>query len=121
MDEVLWQAGSVLDPRLPTSHDLPDIGTGWVYEVDDVRKTFAELKARGVKFVDAQPREEWWGFSADLVDPDGNYFTINRTAVYSYFRCTPSMTGCTADGCPFTVVNDSASEYRAKIVCKPGS
>jgi hypothetical protein len=31
-------------------------------EVDEVRKTFAELKARGVKFVDAQPRKEWWAF-----------------------------------------------------------
>src|SRR6267143_4699306 len=43
----------------------------------------------------------------------------NRTAVYNYFRCTPSMRGCTADGCPFTVLNDSMSEYRVKIVCKP--
>ena len=84
------------DPRLPTSHDLPGIGTGWVFEVDDVRKTFAEMKARGVKFVDAQPRKEWWGFSADLVDPDVNHFTINRTAVYNYFRCTPWRLGAIA-------------------------
>jgi hypothetical protein len=44
----------------------------------------------------------------------------NRTAVYNYFRCTPSMRGCTADGCPFTVLDDTVSEYRVKIVCKPG-
>src|SRR6267143_229304 len=43
----------------------------------------------------------------------------NRTAVYNYFRCTPSMRGCTADGCPFTILNDSMTEYRVKIVCKP--
>jgi catechol 2,3-dioxygenase-like lactoylglutathione lyase family enzyme len=79
IEMVLWQAGLVLDPRLPTSHDLPGIGTRWVFEVDDVRKTFAELKARGVKFVDLQPREEDWGFSADMVDPDGNHFTIHET------------------------------------------
>jgi hypothetical protein len=30
----------------------------------------------------------------------------NRTAVYNYFRCTPSMSGCTAEGCPFTVINE---------------
>jgi predicted enzyme related to lactoylglutathione lyase len=50
-----------------------------VLEVDDCRKTFAELKARGVKFTDPQPREEGWGFAADLVDPDGNHFTIHET------------------------------------------
>jgi len=31
-----------------------------------------------VKFLDAQPREEGWVFSADLVDPDGNHFTIHE-------------------------------------------
>jgi len=44
----------------------------------------------------------------------------NRTAVYNYFICTPSMVGCTADGCPFTVLNDTASEYRVKVVCEQG-
>jgi predicted enzyme related to lactoylglutathione lyase len=42
------------------------------------RKTFAELKAKGVKFLDPQPAEEGWGFSADMVDPDGNHFTIHE-------------------------------------------
>jgi len=64
IEMVLWQ---------------PGIGTRWVLEVDDCRKTFAELKARGVKFIDPQPREEGWGFAADLVDPDGNHFTIHET------------------------------------------
>ncbi|TMI35941.1 hypothetical protein E6H15_04765 [Candidatus Bathyarchaeota archaeon] len=45
----------------------------------------------------------------------------DRTAVYNYFRCTPSMPGCTVDGCPFTVLNDTSSEYRVKVVCGPGS
>jgi hypothetical protein len=45
----------------------------------------------------------------------------NKTAVYKYFRCTPSMTGCTADGCPFTVLDDTATEYRVKIACPPGA
>ena len=44
----------------------------------------------------------------------------NRTAVYNYFRCTPSMPGCTVDGCPFTVLNDTPLEYRVKVVCYPG-
>ncbi|HEV2119518.1 MAG TPA: hypothetical protein VGS11_05375 [Candidatus Bathyarchaeia archaeon] len=44
----------------------------------------------------------------------------NKTAVYNYFRCTPSMPGCTVEGCPFTVLTNTVSEYRVKIVCKPG-
>jgi len=79
IEMVLWQAGMGSDPNLPASHRQPCIGTRWVLEVDDVRKTFAELKARGVKFKDGQPREEGWGFSADLVDPDGNHFTTHET------------------------------------------
>ena len=79
IEMVLYQAGSMTDPKIPTSHDLPGIGTRWVLEVDDCGKTFAELKARGVKFLDLQPREEGWGLAADLVDPDGNHFTIHET------------------------------------------
>jgi len=36
------------------------------------------LKAKGVRFKDEQPREEGWGFTADLLDPDGNPFTIHE-------------------------------------------
>jgi hypothetical protein len=43
----------------------------------------------------------------------------NKTAVHNYFECSPSMTGCTIDGCPFTVLNDTALEYRVKITCGP--
>jgi hypothetical protein len=43
----------------------------------------------------------------------------NKTAVHNYFECTPSMTGCTLDGCPFTVLNDTNTEYRVKVTCGP--
>jgi catechol 2,3-dioxygenase-like lactoylglutathione lyase family enzyme len=79
IEMVLWKAGAGSDPHLPASHKTPGIGTRWVLEVDDCRKTFAEMKARGVKFLDAQPLEAGWGFAADLVDPDGNHFTIHET------------------------------------------
>ena len=75
-----------------------------MFEVDDVRKTFADQKARGVKFVDAQPRKEWWGFSADLVDPDVNHFTINRTAVYNYFQMHSLAARC--DSCGWAELNE---------------
>lgn len=45
----------------------------------------------------------------------------NRTAVYNYFGCTPSMPGCTLDACSFTVLNDTASEYRVRVYCAPGA
>jgi hypothetical protein len=45
----------------------------------------------------------------------------NRTAVYNYFGCTPSMPGCTLDGCAFTVLNDTASEYQVRVYCAPGA
>ncbi len=57
IEMVLWQAGASSDPRLPASHEMPGIGTRWVLEVDDVRKMFAEPKAKSVKFKDAQPLE----------------------------------------------------------------
>jgi hypothetical protein len=38
----------------------------------------------------------------------------NRTAVYHFFKCTPSMKGCTFDGCTFTVLVDNATEYQVK-------
>jgi hypothetical protein len=45
----------------------------------------------------------------------------NRTAVYNYFGCTPSMPGCTLDACTFTVLTDTALEYRVKVYCEPGA
>jgi hypothetical protein len=44
----------------------------------------------------------------------------NKTAVYHYFGCTPAEPGCTVDGCPFMVLNNTVSEYRVKVVCPPG-
>jgi len=79
IEMVLWQAGASSDPRLPASHEMPGIGTRWVLEVDDIRKSLAELKAKGVKFKEEQPIQEGWGFAADMLDPDGNPFTLHET------------------------------------------
>ena len=49
-----------------------------VMRVDDCRKAFAELKARGVEFKQAAPEEYPWGISATFSDPDGNLFSINQ-------------------------------------------
>ena len=46
--------------------------------VDDCGKTFAEMKARGVEFREAEPVENDWGISATFSDPDGNFFSITQ-------------------------------------------
>lgn len=45
-------------------------GTALWFEVADVDASFAELSARGVAFAHA-PRKTYWGYGAELVDPDG--------------------------------------------------
>jgi len=43
---------------------------------DDVAKTYEELSARGVEFVQP-PKTEHWGTSALFKDPDGNTFVLS--------------------------------------------
>ena len=44
---------------------------GLIYEVDDCRATYEELRGRGVEFRD-EPQEMPWGIQAVAIDPDGN-------------------------------------------------
>ena len=46
------------------------------FATDDVRKTYEELSARGVEFVQP-PKTEHWGTSAIFKDPDGNTFVLS--------------------------------------------
>jgi predicted enzyme related to lactoylglutathione lyase len=71
---ALWEAGSKTD-RVPASHQQPGIGTQWNFKVEDCRKTFADLKARGVKFM-SEPIEYPYAIGAEFTDPDGNHFGI---------------------------------------------
>jgi catechol 2,3-dioxygenase-like lactoylglutathione lyase family enzyme len=48
---------------------IPD-GIALWFQVADVDASFAELSARGVGFAHA-PRKTYWGYGAELVDPDG--------------------------------------------------
>ncbi len=79
LEMVLWPAGAEAD-RMPESHRHPGIGTRTVLQVDDCRRTFAELQAKGVRFKDPEPYEAGWGIAADLTDLDGNPFTIFQPA-----------------------------------------
>lgn len=79
LEIVLWPAGAE-EQRMPESHKHPGIGTRTVLQVDDLRKTFEELRTKGVRFKDAEPLQESWGLAADLTDPDGNPFTLFQPA-----------------------------------------
>lgn len=79
LEIVLWPAGAE-EQRMPASHKHAGNGTRTVLQVEDLRKTFADLKKKGVHFKDAEPIQESWGLAADLTDPDGNPFTIFQPA-----------------------------------------
>ncbi|HET7535676.1 MAG TPA: VOC family protein [Candidatus Didemnitutus sp.] len=49
--------------------------TGISYATDDVEATYAELKAKGVKF-DGPPKKESWGTFVILEDSEGNKFVL---------------------------------------------
>lgn len=79
LEIVLWPAGAE-EERMPPSHKQPGNGTRMVVQVEDCRKTFAELKKKGVHFKEPEPFSAGWGIAADLTDPDGNPFTIFQAA-----------------------------------------
>ncbi|MDA4135399.1 MAG: VOC family protein [Thaumarchaeota archaeon] len=76
LELVLWQEGTP-DPGASSGQLKAGMSPPIVMFVDDVHKTAAELKARGVLFK-AEPQEYGWGVSATFADPDGNRFSINR-------------------------------------------
>ena len=52
------------------------LGAG-VFETADCRKTYEELKAKGVEFV-AEPEEKFYGIEAIMKDPFGNWFSMTQ-------------------------------------------
>ena len=47
-----------------------------VFHCDDIRKTYEELRARGVEFTQ-EPKEQPGGVMAQFVDLDGNKFVLS--------------------------------------------
>lgn len=77
LELALWQVGSP-DPSGRSKNWKPGSNPPIVLRVDDCGKIFAEMRARGVEFKQAQPEEYPWGISATFSDPDGNMFSINQ-------------------------------------------
>ena len=72
--------GPMLDEaRCKMLRELIEKGTfGFgVFDTADVRKTYAELKARGVQFVQ-EPKERPYGIEAILKDDSGNWFSLSQ-------------------------------------------
>ncbi|HVW09717.1 MAG TPA: VOC family protein [Bryobacteraceae bacterium] len=59
--------------RLMKSGSMP---TG-VMQTADCRKTYAELKAKGVEFR-GEPKEQFYGVEAVFSDPSGNWFSLTE-------------------------------------------
>jgi catechol 2,3-dioxygenase-like lactoylglutathione lyase family enzyme len=48
-----------------------------VFQTADCRKTYQEMKARGVEFV-SEPKEQFYGVEAVFRDPFGNWFSMTQ-------------------------------------------
>jgi predicted enzyme related to lactoylglutathione lyase len=51
--------------------------TNFIFDVDDMQATYAELTARGVEFED-KPAQQPWGWWASIKDPDGNIIGLHN-------------------------------------------
>jgi predicted enzyme related to lactoylglutathione lyase len=49
----------------------------FIFNVDDMEATCAELTSRGVEFVD-KPSQQPWGWWATMKDPDGNIIGVHH-------------------------------------------
>ena len=54
-------------------------GNGVIFSVDDCRKTYDELRAKGVEFTQ-EPTEHFYGIDAGLRDPFGNPMRLTQPA-----------------------------------------
>jgi len=54
------------------------VGTLFI-ESDDLRKDFADLKARGVEFLEPEPESYPFGMRVTAFDPDGNPVALRQT------------------------------------------
>ena len=67
--------GDVKIGLCPTGQELKDRHTGIVLEVDDMAKTFNELKEKGIVFL-KEPFEAVHGIMAGIKDPGGNILDL---------------------------------------------
>lgn len=89
---ALLKVGSAVPPEMKgensaetTKKDIEAMAAllkkGWLspcaFQTSDCRKTYAELKAKGVEFV-SEPKDEFFGVLAIIKDPFGNWFSMTQ-------------------------------------------
>lgn len=74
------KAGFMFDEQTATQlRDLIQkvkLGSG-VFETNDCRATYEELKAKGVEFT-SEPKEQFYGTEALFKDNSGNWFSLSE-------------------------------------------
>ncbi len=76
------KAGMLMDE--PTANQLREVlakgvlGAG-VFNTDDCRGTYDDLKSKGVEFV-SEPAERPYGIEAVFKDNSGNWFSLTQTS-----------------------------------------
>jgi len=55
--------------------------SGGAFQTADCRKTFEELKAKGVEFV-SEPKDQFYGVESVFKDPFGNWFSLTEPKNY---------------------------------------
>jgi hypothetical protein len=68
---------------------------GGVFETDDCRKTFEELSAKGVTFLQ-EPAERPYGIEALFRDDSGNWFSLTQSKWVGQHRSTTSRARASA-------------------------
>jgi catechol 2,3-dioxygenase-like lactoylglutathione lyase family enzyme len=74
------RAGMMFDEEtVKLMHELRKRGAfgGGVFQTDDCRKTYEELKSRGVEFT-SEPAEKPYGIEALFRDDSGNWFSLTE-------------------------------------------
>lgn len=85
---VGFECGGVevgLIPKLEERQKVSPLSPAVEFLVDDVEKTYNELKKKGVKFVKELHEEPWGGRQATFTDPDGNILEIVQINWKKYF------------------------------------
>jgi len=79
-----WALKSRLTNRCPTASAAllkkGMFGPG-AFQTADCRKTFEELKSKGVEFV-SEPKDQFYGVEAVFKDPFGNWFSLTQRKNY---------------------------------------
>jgi predicted enzyme related to lactoylglutathione lyase len=75
---LLWPGAAGQGKATPGAPAISVPGVLFI-ESDDLRKDFAELKARGVEFAEAEPETYPFGMRVTALDPDGNRVSLRQT------------------------------------------